>query len=135
MRLGQVLRGISRSQITGEDPDEEEEKQQKRVKKFRIPSSSHPHGHEASHDSGPVGEEDAQGPGQEEDKEIEVEIDTSEVDSREPWLESHVKSSTHALSREIELARLERENEELKRMIGLLPWAPKQRRLDLLEGE
>ena len=46
-------------------------------------------------------------------------------DNREPWTVSAV--SDHALERDIELARLEKENEELRRLMGLLPL---QRRKD-----
>jgi len=46
-------------------------------------------------------------------------------ENREPWTES--AASDHALERDIELARLEKENEELRRLMGLLPL---QRRKD-----
>jgi hypothetical protein len=42
-----------------------------------------------------------------------------EAAEREPW--TAAKAADHALDREIELARLEKENEELRRMLGLLP--------------
>ena len=38
-----------------------------------------------------------------------------------PWKSIGQVSADHALEREIELARLEKENEELRRMMGLLP--------------
>lgn len=37
------------------------------------------------------------------------------------------QAAEHALEREIELARLEKENEELRRMMGLIPPHPKRR--------
>jgi hypothetical protein len=40
-------------------------------------------------------------------------------ENREPWIVS--ASSDYALERDIELARLEKENEELRRLMGLLP--------------
>ncbi|GLB38262.1 hypothetical protein LshimejAT787_0501270 [Lyophyllum shimeji] len=43
---------------------------------------------------------------------------TDEEEIREPW--SSTAASDHALEREIELARLQRENEELKRMAGFV---------------
>jgi len=39
-------------------------------------------------------------------------------DDREPW--AVTESASHALERECELARLERENEDLRRMLGLI---------------
>ncbi|KAG5646544.1 hypothetical protein DXG03_003311 [Asterophora parasitica] len=48
---------------------------------------------------------------------------TDDEDNREPW--TSVAASDHALEREIELARLEKENEELKRMMGLLSAQPR----------
>lgn len=50
-------------------------------------------------------------------------LDDDEED-REPW--ATIDPSDYSMEREIELARLEKENEELRRMIGLLP--PHQRR-------
>lgn len=47
-----------------------------------------------------------------------VRIDEDE--NREPWIDS--AASDHALERDIELARLEKENEELRRLMGLLPF-------------
>ncbi|KAH8824892.1 hypothetical protein DL96DRAFT_1500342 [Flagelloscypha sp. PMI_526] len=44
-----------------------------------------------------------------------------EVSEREPWTDPDNAEAEHALEREIELARLERENEELRRLAGLLP--------------
>ncbi|THV05213.1 hypothetical protein K435DRAFT_713147 [Dendrothele bispora CBS 962.96] len=43
------------------------------------------------------------------------------VHEREPWTTSDATQAEWALEREIELARLEKENEELRRMLGLLP--------------
>jgi len=43
-----------------------------------------------------------------------------EDENREPWIDS--AASDHALERDIELARLEKENEELRRLMGLLPF-------------
>ncbi|TFK27996.1 hypothetical protein FA15DRAFT_665752 [Coprinopsis marcescibilis] len=43
----------------------------------------------------------------------------NEAEEREPW--TAAQAADHALGREIELARLEKENEELRRMLGLLP--------------
>ncbi|KAF8908949.1 hypothetical protein CPB84DRAFT_1864427 [Gymnopilus junonius] len=45
-------------------------------------------------------------------------------EEREPW--ATVAAPDHALERDIELARLEKENEELRRLVGLLP--PQQRK-------
>jgi len=44
-------------------------------------------------------------------------------ESRQPWTTS--TASDQALEREIELARLEKENEELRRMLGLVPVQPR----------
>ncbi|KAJ7459736.1 hypothetical protein FB451DRAFT_1141531 [Mycena latifolia] len=41
--------------------------------------------------------------------------------AREPWTAPTVTGADHALEREIELARLEKENEELRRMLGVAP--------------
>ncbi|KAF8208811.1 hypothetical protein K438DRAFT_1961371 [Mycena galopus ATCC 62051] len=41
--------------------------------------------------------------------------------AREPWATPAVTAADHALEREIELARLEKENEELRRMLGVAP--------------
>ncbi|KAJ6508936.1 hypothetical protein C8R45DRAFT_969355 [Mycena sanguinolenta] len=41
--------------------------------------------------------------------------------AREPWAMPAVTEADRALEREIELARLEKENEELRRMLGILP--------------
>ena len=46
-----------------------------------------------------------------------------EAEERAPWTLSH--SAEHALEREIELARLECENQELRRMLGLIPSQPR----------
>lgn len=45
-------------------------------------------------------------------------------DDREPW--TSVLAAEHALEREIELARLEKENEELRRMMGLVSTQPRR---------
>ncbi|KAF8073856.1 hypothetical protein FPV67DRAFT_1479566 [Lyophyllum atratum] len=45
-------------------------------------------------------------------------------ENREPW--SSATMSDHALEREIELARLEKENEELRRMMGLVSVHPRR---------
>ncbi|KAJ7696047.1 hypothetical protein B0H17DRAFT_1178107 [Mycena rosella] len=42
--------------------------------------------------------------------------------AREPWTAPTVTGADHALEREIELARLEKENEELRRMLGVAPY-------------
>ncbi|KAJ6557358.1 hypothetical protein DFH09DRAFT_1163897 [Mycena vulgaris] len=42
--------------------------------------------------------------------------------AREPWTAPKVTGADHALEREIELARLEKENEELRRMLGVAPY-------------
>lgn len=47
-----------------------------------------------------------------------------ELDDREPWTVGLM--AEQALERETELARLEKENEELRRMIGLLPPHPRR---------
>ncbi|CAA7261380.1 unnamed protein product [Cyclocybe aegerita] len=57
----------------------------------------------------------------------DAESHTAEGDDeedREPW--TAAAASDHALERDIELARLEKENEELRRLMGLLP--PQTRR-------
>jgi hypothetical protein len=41
--------------------------------------------------------------------------------AREPWTAPAVTGADHAMEREIELARLEKENEELRRMLGIAP--------------
>ncbi|KAJ7645478.1 hypothetical protein DFH06DRAFT_586520 [Mycena polygramma] len=46
--------------------------------------------------------------------------------AREPWTAAAVTGADHALEREIELARLEKENEELRRMLGIHPPQPSQ---------
>jgi hypothetical protein len=45
-------------------------------------------------------------------------------EDREPW--TSVLAAEHALEREIELARLENENEELRRMMGLVSTQPRR---------
>lgn len=44
-----------------------------------------------------------------------------DIEEREPWLSPSRTRSDYALERDCELARLEMENEELRRMLGLLP--------------
>jgi hypothetical protein len=51
-----------------------------------------------------------------------------EAAEREPW--TAAQAADHALEREIELARLEKENEELRRMLGLLPAQPRRENID-----
>ena len=51
-------------------------------------------------------------------EEIE-ESEPTEEEEREPW--SMASGAEHAMEREIELARLEKENEELRRLMGLVP--------------
>ncbi|KAK1230704.1 hypothetical protein PQX77_006201 [Marasmius sp. AFHP31] len=51
--------------------------------------------------------------------EEELEQVTQSLYEREPWLSRDATQAEWALEREIELARLEKENEELRRMIGL----------------
>lgn len=52
---------------------------------------------------------------------------TNEMKDEEEFEASTLGASDHALERDIELCRLEKENEELRRLIGLLP---PQRRSD-----
>ncbi|KAH9480510.1 hypothetical protein JR316_0007110 [Psilocybe cubensis] len=49
---------------------------------------------------------------------------TDDVEDREPW--TAAAASEYALERDIELARLEKENEELRRLMGLLPSYPRK---------
>ena len=49
---------------------------------------------------------------------------TDNEEDREPW--ASVAASDYALERDIELARLEKENEELRRLMGLLPPQPRK---------
>ncbi|KAG7088561.1 hypothetical protein E1B28_012542 [Marasmius oreades] len=51
----------------------------------------------------------------------ELEEVTRSIYEREPWLSQDATQAERALEREIELARLEKENEELRRMLGLRP--------------
>ena len=61
------------------------------------------------------------------------EVCSAEVDEEwAPWKTIGQVSADYAMDREIELARLEKENEELKRMMGLLPAHLK---LDRLESQ
>ncbi|KAG6808996.1 hypothetical protein H0H92_002063 [Tricholoma furcatifolium] len=57
-----------------------------------------------------------------EDVELPTGQKADDEENREPW--SSATTSDHALQREIELVRLEIENEELKRMLGLPAPAP-----------
>lgn len=50
-----------------------------------------------------------------------VEDVSDDVEDQELAAEARRKAAAEAMDREIELARLEKENEELRRMIGLLP--------------
>ncbi|TFK40628.1 hypothetical protein BDQ12DRAFT_679779 [Crucibulum laeve] len=57
----------------------------------------------------------------------DAEAPTTRVDDdedREPW--TAAAAADYALEREIELARLEKENEELRRMMGLVPPQPRR---------
>jgi len=57
----------------------------------------------------------------------DAELPSSRVDEnedREPW--TAVSAAEYALERDIELARLEKENEELRRMMGLVPPHPRR---------
>ncbi|KAF8964184.1 hypothetical protein BDZ97DRAFT_915522 [Flammula alnicola] len=49
---------------------------------------------------------------------------TDDEENREPWTSG--AASDYALERDIELARLEKENEELRRLMGLLPPVPRK---------
>ncbi|PPQ89646.1 hypothetical protein CVT25_013833 [Psilocybe cyanescens] len=49
---------------------------------------------------------------------------TDDVEDREPW--TAAAASEYALERDVELARLEKENEELRRLMGLLPPYPRK---------
>ncbi|KAJ7175740.1 hypothetical protein C8R46DRAFT_857998, partial [Mycena filopes] len=57
--------------------------------------------------------------------EVPLHVDAREpwttLAAREPWTAPSVTGADHALEREIELARLEKENEELRRMLGVAP--------------
>lgn len=54
----------------------------------------------------------------------EPETRTDDEENREPW--TSAAASEYALERDIELARLEKENEELRRLLGLLPSQPRR---------
>ena len=56
----------------------------------------------------------------------EVDSDAEVLEDREPWMGLEASESDYALERDIELARLEKENEELRRLAGLLPPLPPQ---------
>jgi len=58
-------------------------------------------------------------------EDTESPVSSMDDENREPWTVS--AASDHALERDIELARLENENEELRRLMGILPL---QRRKD-----
>ncbi|KAL0581035.1 hypothetical protein V5O48_001029 [Marasmius crinis-equi] len=62
--------------------------------------------------------------------EEELEEVTQSVYEREPWLSRDATQAEWALEREIELARLEKENEELRRMLALQPGQSTQRTQD-----
>ncbi|KAJ7644029.1 hypothetical protein FB45DRAFT_896717 [Roridomyces roridus] len=47
--------------------------------------------------------------------------------AREPWTASSVTGADHAMEREIELARLEAENQELRQLLGIAPPPPPPR--------
>lgn len=49
---------------------------------------------------------------------------TDDEEDREPW--TAAAASDYALDRDIELARLEKENEELRRLMGFLPPQPRK---------
>ncbi|KAF4617461.1 hypothetical protein D9613_006090 [Agrocybe pediades] len=49
---------------------------------------------------------------------------TDDEEDREPW--TAAAASDYSLERDIELARLEKENEELRRLMGLLPPVPRK---------
>ncbi|EEB91349.1 hypothetical protein MPER_10300, partial [Moniliophthora perniciosa FA553] len=53
--------------------------------------------------------------------EDKIEQVTQSLYEREPWLSRDATLAEWAMDREIELARLEKENEELRRMLGMLP--------------
>lgn len=54
---------------------------------------------------------------------------SDEAEEREPW--TLAQSSEHALEREIELERLQKENQELKRMLGVIPPQPRPDSADI----
>ncbi|KAL0960999.1 hypothetical protein HGRIS_005992 [Hohenbuehelia grisea] len=56
-------------------------------------------------------------------------------EDREPWTSISAAGAGHALEREIELSRLEKENEELRRMLGLVPAYPLRRSLQLQHSD
>jgi hypothetical protein len=56
-------------------------------------------------------------------EEVEPHVPADEAEEREPWTLG--QSAEQALEREIELARLEKENEELRRMLGMIPSQPR----------
>ena len=58
---------------------------------------------------------------------------TDDNENREPWTMS--AASDYALERDIELARLEKENEELRRLMGLLPLRQPEPRRDVYGGK
>jgi len=67
-----------------------------------------------------------QGEGEHEGEEKEVTkkppapaLPQHDLETREPWTTRAAYSSAHALERDIELVRLETENEELRRMLGI----------------
>ena len=64
----------------------------------------------------------------------DTESETDDNENREPWTTVSA-SSDYALERDIELARLEKENEELRRLMGLLPLRQPEPRRDVYGGK
>ena len=60
------------------------------------------------------------------DAKVDADSDAEVLEDREPWMGLEASESDYALERDIELARLEKENEELRRLAGLLPPLPPQ---------
>ena len=56
-------------------------------------------------------------------EEADSQVPADEAEEREPWTLG--QAAEQALEREIELARLEKENEELRRMLGMIPSQPR----------
>jgi hypothetical protein len=57
---------------------------------------------------------------------------SDEAGVRDPW--AVTSPAEHALDREIELERLQKENEELRRMLGLIPPQPRADNADMHGG-
>ncbi|KAK7056684.1 hypothetical protein VNI00_002401 [Paramarasmius palmivorus] len=72
-------------------------------------------------DSGPRHRQDGTNTDDKSSVEEEIEEVTQSLYEREPWLSRDATQAEWAMEREIELARLEKENEELRRMLGMLP--------------